>query len=86
MLRRVQLIGACPRCGAETYSQSIADLCDLGKQLESFAPTTCHECRLKTCSETSDNLSIVDAEPPYSKSDYSLDLDVDFLSSFTLDD
>ncbi len=71
VLCRVRLIGECPNCGAEAYSRSIGDLGDLGKQLENFTPTSRHECGLKTCSETSHNLSIVDGEPLYPKGKFS---------------
>jgi hypothetical protein len=71
VLRRVRLMGVCSRCGAETYSQSIADLGDLGKQLESFIPAIGRECALKTCPETSHNLSTVDGKPLNSESDFS---------------
>lgn len=78
ILYRVRLSGECPNCGAEAYSRSIGDLGDLGKQLENFAPTTRHECGLKTCPETSHNFSIVDEKSFYSESGYSLDLPSSF--------
>jgi hypothetical protein len=71
VLRRVRLIGICPRCGAETYSRSIADMGDLGEQLESFIPAIGRECALKACPETFSGLSIIDGKPLNSESDFS---------------
>lgn len=41
----LSLIGTCPSCHQETRSRAIESTADLGEVLESFEPSSSHDCR-----------------------------------------